>query len=115
MTDGHCVTCHLGASLTSASAARIEAVGAIRRVATAFSGILGPALLDEGFFNIGVQHRGDFGLGRRAEPGVHPDGPPLSLAAQYVEGITDRDFARDDGDDVGGRALLPAPCGLTNR
>ena len=112
VTDGHCVTCHLGASLTSASAARIEAVGAIRRVATAFSGILGPALLDEGFFNIGVQHRGDFGLGRRAEPGVHPDGPPLSLAAQYVEGITDRDFARDDGDDVGGRALLPAPCGF---
>ena len=44
---------------------------------------------------------------RRAEPGVHPDGPPLSFAAQYVEGIADRDFARDGPDEVGGRALLP--------
>ena len=110
MTDAGCVQCHLGASLTSASVAHIESAGVIRRVMTAFSDTLEPALVDAGFFNIGVQQRGDFGLGRRAEPGVHPDGPPLSFAAQYVEGIADRDFARDGLDEVGGRALLPDPC-----
>ena len=110
VTDGKCIECHPGAALTSASVAQIETVGVIRRAATALSDTLGPALLDEGFFNIGVQHRGDHGLGRRAEPGEHPDGPPLSFAAQYVEGIDDRDFARDGVNNVGGRALLPVPC-----
>lgn len=110
VTDGKCIECHPGAALTSASVAQIEAAGVIRRVATALSDALGPALLDEGFFNIGVQHRGDLGLGRRAEPGVHPDGPPLAFAAQYVEGISDRDFAPDDAGHAGGGALLPDPC-----
>lgn len=110
VTDGKCIECHVGAALTSASVARIEAVGVIRRTATALSDTLGPALLDEGFSNIGVQHRGDGGLGRRAEPGAHPDGPPLSFSAQYAEGIADRDFARDGADHAGGRNLLPDPC-----
>lgn len=110
VTDGKCIECHLGAALTSASTARIESVGVIRRVATALSDTLGPALLDEGFFNIGVQHRGDGGLGRRAEPGGHPDGPQLSFSAQYIEGIADRDFASDGVDDAGGMNLLPDPC-----
>ena len=110
LTDGKCIECHLGAALTSASVAQIKTVGVIRRAATALSDTLGPALLDEGFFNIGVQNRGDFGLGRRAEPGVHPDGPPLSFSAQYVEGIADRDFARDGVNEAGGRNLLPDPC-----
>ena len=79
VTDGKCIECHLGVALTSASVARIDKVGVIRRAATALSDSLGPALLDEGFFNIGVQNRGDLGLGRRAEPGDHPDGPPLSF------------------------------------
>lgn len=112
VTDGRCIECHLGAAFTSASVARINAVGVIRRAPTAFSDTLGPALLDEGFFNIGVQNRGDFGLGRRAEPGVHPDGPPLSFAVQYAEGIADRDFAHDGPDDAGGRKPLPDPCGF---
>ena len=112
VTDGKCIECHLGAALTSASVARVQAVGVIRRAATALSGSLGPALLDEGFFNIGVQNRGDLGLGRRAEPGVHPDGPPLSFAAQYAEGIADRDFAGDGADVTGGMNLLPDPCGF---
>ena len=110
VTDGNCIECHLGAALTSASVAQIEAVGVVRRAETTFSDTLGAALQDEGFFNIGVQHQGDHGLGRRAEPGEHPDGPPLSFAAQYVEGIDDRDFARDGVNDVGGRTLLPDPC-----
>ena len=110
VTDGKCMECHLGAALTSASVEQIRTVGVIRRTATALSDTLGPALLDEGFFNIGVQHRGDFGLGRRAEPGAHPDGPPLSFSVQYVEGIADRDFARDGPIDEGGRSLLPDPC-----
>ena len=104
--------CHLGAAFTSASAAQIETVGVVRRAATALSVTLGPALLDEGFFNIGVQSRGDLGLGRRAEPGAHPDGPPLSFAAQYAEGIRDRDFDRDGTGDAGGMRLLPDPCGF---
>ena len=112
VTDGRCIECHLGAALTSASVARIETVGVTRRAATALSGTLGPALLDEGFFNIGIQNRGDLGLGRRAEPGLHPDGPPLSFAAQYAEGIADRDFARDGADGAGGMSLLPDPCGF---
>ena len=110
LTDGKCIECHPGAALTSASVAQIETVGVIRRAATALSDTLGAALLDEGFFNIGVQNRGDFGLGRRAEPGVHPDGPPLSFSAQYAEGISDRDFARDGANDPGGMKLLPDPC-----
>ncbi|MCY4513822.1 MAG: hypothetical protein OXC69_01605 [Candidatus Tectomicrobia bacterium] len=110
LTDGRCIECHLGAALTSASVEQIKTVGVIRRAATALSDTLGPALLDEGFFNIGVQHRGDFGLGRRAEPDVHPDGPPLSFSAQYAEGIADRDFARDGVNEAGGRNLLPDPC-----
>ena len=110
VTDGKCTECHLGAALTSASVAQIGTVGAIRRAATALSDTLGPALLDEGFFNIGVQSRGDFGLGRRAEPGVHPDGPPISFAVQYAEGIADRDFAHDGADAPGGMNLLPDPC-----
>ena len=112
VTDGKCIECHLGAALTSASVAQVQTVGVIRRAATALSDIPGPALLDEGFFNIGVQNRGDLGLGRRAEPGVHPDGPPLSFAVQYAEGIADRDFARDGADDAGGMNLLPDPCGF---
>jgi cytochrome c peroxidase len=110
VTDGNCIECHLGAALTSASVAQIDAVGVIRRAATAFSDTLGPAIQDEGFFNIGVQHRGDHGLGRRAEPAEHPDGPPLSFSAQYVEDIAERDFARDGVSGIGGRALLPDPC-----
>ena len=110
VTDGKCIACHLGPALTSASVARVESTGVIRRAAAALSGTLGPALLDEGFFNIGGQHRGDFGLGRRAEPGAHPEGPPLSFSAQYVEGTANRDFARDAMDDAGGMALLPHPC-----
>ena len=112
VTDGRCMECHLGAALTSASVARVETVGAIRRAPTALSDTPGPALLDEGFFNIGVQNRGDLGLGRRAEPGAHPDGPPLSFSAQYAEGIADRDFARDGAGDAGGMNLLPDPCGF---
>ena len=112
VTDGKCIECHRGAALTSASVARVDTVGVIRRAATALSDSLGPALLDEGFFNIGVQNRGDLGLGRRAEPGAHPDGPPLSFAAQYAEGIADRDFARDGADDAGRMNLLPDPCGF---
>ena len=108
--DGKCLECHLGAALTSASVSQIETFGVLRRTATALSDTLGPALLDEGFFNIGVQSRGDFGIGRRAEPGAHPDGPPISFAAQYVEGIADRDFARDGANEAGGRNLLPDPC-----
>ena len=110
VTDGKCLECHLGAALTSASVAQILSVGVIRRTATALSDTLGPALLDEGFSNIGVQHRGDLGLGRQAEPGAHPEGPPLSFSAQYVEGIADRDFAPGDEIDEGGRSLLPDPC-----
>ena len=110
VTDGKFLECHPGAALTSASVAQIQAAGVIRRAATALSDTLGPALLDEGFFNIGVQHRGDLGLGRRAEPGAHPDGPPLSFSAQYAWGIADRDFARDGEDDAGGQSLLPDPC-----
>ena len=90
--------------------AQIETVGVIRRAAMALSDTQGPALQDEGFFNIGVQHRGDSGLGLLAHPLAPPDGPPLSFSAQYVEGIADRDFARDGVDDAGGRALLPDPC-----
>ena len=112
LTDGKCIECHLGVALTSASVAQIESVGVIRRAATAMSDTLGPAFLDEGFFNIGLQHRGDLGLGRRAEPGAHPNGPPLSFSAQYVEGIVDRDFARDGLSDSGGMNLLPDPCRL---
>ena len=110
LTDGKCIECHPGAALTSASVAQIDTVGVIRRTTTALSNTLGPALLDEGFFNIGVQHRGDFGLGRRAEPGNHPDGPPLSFSAQYIEGAADRDFASDGVDHAGGMNLLPDPC-----
>lgn len=110
LTDGKCIECHPGAALTSASVAQIDTVGVIRRTTTALSDTLGPALLDEGFFNIGVQHRGDFGLGRRAEPGNHPDGPPLSLSAQYIEGVADRDFVSDGLDHAGGMNLLPDPC-----
>ncbi len=110
LTDGKCIECHPGAALTSASVAQIDTVGVVRRAATALSDTLEPALLDEGFFNIGVQHHGDFGLGRRAEPGDHPDGPPLSFSAQYIEGIADRDFASDGVDDAGGTNLLPDPC-----
>jgi len=112
VTDGRCMECHFGAALTSASVSQVEDFGVIRRAATALSHTLGPALLDEGFFNIGVQNRGDLGLGRRAEPGVHPHGPPLSFAAQYAEGIVDRDFARDGAGAAGGMNLLPDPCGF---
>ena len=112
VTDGKCLECHLGAALTSASVAQIDGVGIIRRATTALFDSLGPALLDEGFFNIGVQNRGDLGLGRRAEPGAHPDGPPLSFSAQYAEGIGGRDFARDGAGDGGGMNLLPDPCGF---
>jgi len=110
VTDGKCIECHPGAALTSASVAQIETVGVIRRAAMALPGTPGAALQDEGFFNIGVQHRGDSGLGLLAHPLSPPDGPPLSFAAQYVEGIADRDFARDGADDAGGRTLLPDPC-----
>ena len=110
VTDGKCIECHPGAALTSASVAQIETVGVIRRAAMALSDTLDPALQDEGFFNIGVQHRGDSGLGLLAHPLAPPDGPPLSFSAQYVEGIAERDFARDGVDDAGGRALLPDPC-----
>lgn len=108
VTDGKCIECHAGAALTSASVAQIEAVGVIRRAAMGLSD--GPALQDEGFFNIGVQHRGDSGLGLLAHPLAPPNGPPLSFSAQYVQGIADRDFARDGSDNPGGRALLPDPC-----
>ena len=110
VTDGKCIECHPGAALTSASVAQIETVGVIRRAAMALSDTLDPALQDEGFFNIGVQHRGDSGLGLLAHPLAPPDGPPLSFSAQYVEGIAERDFAHDGVDDAGGRALLPDPC-----
>lgn len=110
LTDGKCIEFHPGAALSSASVEQIETVGVIRRAATAMSDTLGPALLHEGFSNIGVQHRGDAGLGRRAGPGAHTDGPPLSFSAQYAEGIADRDFARDGADNAGGTNLLPDAC-----
>ncbi len=87
--DGKCINCHATAVFTKASTLHLlreaQEGGLVERMLMANNG-LGPALYDNGFYNIGVRPwQEDLGVG--ADDGVHINGrpTPLSFTAQYVD------------------------------
>jgi cytochrome c peroxidase len=87
--DGKCINCHATAVFTKASTLHLlneaQEGGLVERMLMANNG-MGPALYDNGFYNIGVRPwREDLGVG--ADDGVEINGrsTPLSFTGQYVD------------------------------
>jgi cytochrome c peroxidase len=87
--DGKCINCHATAVFTKASTLHLlseaQEGGLVERMLMANNG-MGPALYDNGFYNIGVRPwQEDLGVGANDGVPVNGQPTPLSFTAQYVE------------------------------